>query len=697
MSRRPLPLALACVLAASAPLVADPEPAAPPAGEIRETIQVTATRVAEDVIDVPASVTVISAEELAARGVRDLAGALALAAGISIAPGGDGGPASSVPALMGLREFDAFLLVVDGVPWGGAFNPALAALDLTGVERIEVLRGAAPVLYGVTSFVGVIHVLHYAAGAGGRVAEIGGGSYDTFLGSVSAPLPGGAWRQSIVANAETRGLKDERAGVERAHVLYRGGGELAGGRLRFDLDAQQVDQDPNSPHPREGRRLSTRVPLDANHNPRDAKIDETRIHLVGGFDRPLGDGDWSTTLSFTSVDRDVLRGFLMEELDAPDVNAAGYDQTLEETDYFFDTHWSAQPREGVSVVVGFDVLGGKGRMRSRNFDYRIALDGSSPPFSGDLPTIERPELEDERLFAGLYAQVIWRPTERWRFEVGARVNRTDETREGEVETAEGEERATEERKETKGGGSAGASFRAFSSDSSEVWVFADYRDTYKPAAIDFGPEAEGGILDPETATAWEGGVKGQHLGGRLSWQASVFRMDFENLVVSTVVDGRPAIENAGQERFDGYELEGAFRLSGALRLQASYAHHEARFRNYVRAFDGVPTQLRGKRLEMSPEELAAFGVAFAPDTGLVAHGEVNYVGDRYLDKRNRALADAYTTFSAGLGWRFERLEVRLDAWNLTDERDPVSESELGDAQYYRLPARSWLASARWAF
>ena len=57
----------------------------------------------------------------------------------------------------------------------------------------------------------------------------------------------------------------------------------------------------------------------------------------------------------------------------------------------------------------------------------------------------------------------------------------------------------------------------------------------------------------------------------------------------------------------------------------------------------------------------------------------------------------HTAGHAYFGWRFERLEVRLDGWNLTDERDPVSESELGDAQYYRLPARSWLASARWSF
>ena len=110
-------------------------------------------------------------------------------AGISVAPGGDNGPAGSVPEIWGLREFDAFLLVVDGVPWGGAFNPALPTLDLVNVERIEILRGAAPVMYGATSFVGVIHVIHRAAGAPGRAASVWGGSYGSGGGSFSSPLP----------------------------------------------------------------------------------------------------------------------------------------------------------------------------------------------------------------------------------------------------------------------------------------------------------------------------------------------------------------------------------------------------------------------------------------------------------------------------------------------------------------------------
>ncbi len=106
-----------------------------------------------------ASLTVFGARIFGAWG-RDLRTASATVAARA-PPGGDTGPAGSVPSLWGLHEFDAFLLVVDGVPWGGAFNPAVPTLDLNDVERIEIMKGAAPVMFGATSFVGEIHVIRY--------------------------------------------------------------------------------------------------------------------------------------------------------------------------------------------------------------------------------------------------------------------------------------------------------------------------------------------------------------------------------------------------------------------------------------------------------------------------------------------------------------------------------------------------------
>lgn len=683
---------LAAQSAAPAVSAADDGASATPA-TVAETIQVVATRVAEPIGPVPAAITVVSGDELRARGADDLPSALALVAGLSLAPGGDGGPASSVPEIWGLREFDAFLLMVDGVPWGGAFNPALATLDLNNIERIEILRGPAPVLYGATSFVGVIHVVHFAAGEGVRSTTAYGGNHSSGGASVYLPLASaGNYHQSLAANYDTKGSSADRAGFDRGHLLYRGALAAAGGNFRFDFDATFLQQEPASPHPRAGRVLSPDVPLDANHNPRDSKLDENRFHFVGGYDRELAGGAWTTTLAITDTERDITRGFLLDIDDSVDPNAAGFSQDQSQTDIYFDSHLARRFSPQLNLIAGVDYLFGKGESEGENFDYHVNVDGSGAQASGDVPVAEETGVEDERGFGGVYAQLEWTPISRLRIDVGGRFNFTDEQREGEVEGDNGEEEASASRSVSRGSGTLGASFRLLdgASEGEGLWVFADYRDAFKPAAIDFGPEAESvDILKPETAVSVEGGLKGRLLGGRFEWQASAFRMDFENLVTAVIRDGHPLLVNSGEERFKGYELEGSFRLTAALRLQASYAHHDSKFVDFVQLFDGIPTQLAGKRLEMAPQELAALGVSYLPEDGLSAWATWNLVGERYLNKRNTALAPSFDTYSAGLGYRFDAWSLAFLGENLTDERDPVAESEFGDAQYYRQPAASY--------
>src|SRR5438552_7816014 len=97
--------------------------------EAIDQIVITATRIPEPQDQVPADLSVVSGQELSARGANNLATALSLVPGVEAPPGGDAGPSSAVPSFWGLHEFDAFLLVVDGVPWGGAFNPAITTLN----------------------------------------------------------------------------------------------------------------------------------------------------------------------------------------------------------------------------------------------------------------------------------------------------------------------------------------------------------------------------------------------------------------------------------------------------------------------------------------------------------------------------------------------------------------------------------------
>ncbi|HEV8376079.1 MAG TPA: TonB-dependent receptor [Candidatus Polarisedimenticolia bacterium] len=690
-------LASAALAALAFPALAD-EP--PPPAPGTEYVEVTATRIPEEPDKVPAAVTVITGKDLRNRGATDIRSALALVAGVSIAPGGDGGPGAAVPEIWGLREFDAFLLVVDGVPQGGAFAPDLAMISLEDVERIEVHRGAAPVMYGATSFVGVIQIIRRSPGSGEAEAGVAGGNHSSGGISAAVDLPSWAGFSSrIAADYEKRGFEDPRTEFLRGHLLWRNQKAMGSGtKFRMDLEAAWVDQDPASPVPREGAVLSPNVPLDSNHNPGGATMEPRRETLTLGHSTPFASGTWDSTVSFTLRDERVLRGFLTDTSGAsPD--AVGFREEIDQTEAYLDTHWSLLTQSSLEVITGFDYLLGRVNAHGGDFNYFVPLDGSNPPDGDSLPSQSEVHIGDDRDFLGLYAYASWRAAPRWRLDGGLRWNYTLESRRASAlefatsTSTSGDDRRTESRPS----GSIGAVFTAWEKGGDHVNLFAAYRDTFKPAVVDLGLDAESEILEPEAAQSWELGVKTRTLHGRLDVRLSAFTMDFRNLVVSQDVGGLPALVNAGNQRYRGADLEIEARLHEQWWGRLGYGRHSAKFLDYVQDFGGVPTQLRGNRQEMSPEDLASAGVVWARPKGLTAHVELEYVGDRFLNKRNTALADSYQTWSAGVGWRSKLWEFRLEGLNLNDTRPPVSESELADAQYYLMPGRRYFFSVQRSF
>ena len=118
---------------------------------------------------------------------------------------------------------------------------------------------------------------------------------------------------SLLLDGERQELKDDRAGYDRFHGLYRLAADVGDGHFTLDLDGSALRQDPTSPHPREGNILSPRFPVDANVNPSDAKQNTDRIQFNAGFDHKLGFGDWITTFSIDHSKTDNIRGFLRED------------------------------------------------------------------------------------------------------------------------------------------------------------------------------------------------------------------------------------------------------------------------------------------------------------------------------------------------------------------------------------------------
>ena len=669
------------------------------------TVEVTATPLPEHLGSVPQSVDVITHDQLQALHATDLRSALMMVAGVDIGPAGDNGPAASVPQFQGLAEFDAFLLLVDGVPVGGAFNPDLASVDLTGVDRIEVIRGSAPVKYGATSFVGVINVIHAKAGKPGDRAGVSYGSYGSYGLNVVTPLgtSDDTVKQTLIADYDKHGLSDPRAGWDRSHVLFRNAIDTGDGEFRIDLDGMSIRATPSSPTPLVPGEtaLTTLVPVDSNANPSDARMDEDRFGITLGDDAELNWARWSTTFSTVFTHQRNIRGFLRSDqlTDDGTPNADGFNQSQDRTDVYFDSHLTFPARDGMTFVAGLNLLEGSGSQASSNFEYFIPLNGANPPSSTSVPVDERTRLQDRRTFSGIYGDMDWAFAQDWDFELGLQLNQdvesTDTAFLSSDPTVPGDLDG-DHRSDTRFSGIAALSYTLWQQGEDDAVIYGNYRNTFKPAAIDFGPEAEPDILQPETAQQYEFGLKGVALDGRLDWEASSFLTNMNNTVVNADINGQPGIANGGQQRFEGIELEADWRITGDLRWQTAYSYHRATYRDFLHDTDGTVaglTQDAGNRLELSPLDLFSTGLFWMPERGFTADALLRYVGSRYFDPENSASADAYTTWDAGVGYRFDRWSLSLQGRNLNNTRPPVSNSELGDSQSYLLPARFFELSA----
>jgi iron complex outermembrane recepter protein len=670
---------------------ADGPAIAPSDAELR-VITVTATRIPEPIDQIPATISVVSGEELRARDARDMASALSLVSGVEAPAGGDAGPSSAVPSFWGLHEFDAFLLVMDEVPWGGAFNPAITSLNLNDVERIEVLKGAAPVMYGATSFVGVVHVLHYPAGQASNTADVALGSYGSARGSAAFALPGwDDYRHSFAADGQSLGFPDKRQSVSDGRLLYRGALNLGAGELRLDANVSIVRDVPPSPVIREGTALTTLTPINANFNPADAAIDENKYQLALGYSLPTTWGTWDTLASVSRTHITDIRAFL-----DPDLSGAADTQNQVRLilDDYFDTHLASHFGDS-TLLVGADLLYGYGRQTTQNGNgaYTVPLDGSVvPPPTTQLPVNEYGFVSDKRLFWGQYAQLDWKPDSRWNILAGIRLNETNESKSTSDLTlppftpTEEYDAQQASRNIIRPTETVGVSYRLWGEGGNQSVLYASWRNAFKPAALDFGPDYQPAVLLPETAKMYEVGLRGAAVDGRLSYQAEVFRLDFSNLVVPT---DSGFLTNAGASQLKGGELEARFQITDDLVVAANYAYHDAHFKQYLFFDDdaGTYVDVAGKQLPLSPHHLASAGILYTPRQGLNSTLVVSYVGRRFLDEENVAPVGGYTKLDATLGYAFGHYQLSLEGTNLTNQRPPVSASEFGGESFYLLNAR----------
>ncbi len=612
-------------------------------------IVITATRVA--VPAVTAAATVIAGEDLRRRGITHVLDALREVPSAVVVRTGSYGGLTSLYLRGG--ESGYVRVLVDGVPInapGGEFD--YGALTTENVDRIEIVRGPASVLYGTDAVTGVIQIFTRAGDGPPRItAQTRVGTFRTLAASLGLEGGAGPARYGFHAGRyDTRGIypfnNDYARTALSGHVALTADAVTD---ARFSVQYAEDD---------------IHVPTDGAGNPVDRNAFERRRRVSAGVDlaRRWG-GRLTGRVAFAASDVDG--GFDDRPDDAGDT--LGF--------YAFTSLDHVQRRSvdaRVDAALGGATVATVGaqaeEQRQRSFSASQSQFGPS-----------NDEIDVRRRNGALYGQVVG-SRGRVAWQVSARLDAND--RFGTFGTARGGASVG------LGAGwgarlAAGTAFR-------EPTFFQNFAQGFARGNPD---------LDPERSRSWEVGLERRQLRDRLRLAATWFDQRFRGLIEYTGAPPTPTAPNffnvAGATA-RGLELEAALDLPAGLAVTASYTR--LRTRAVDAGFDTSATGAfrPGAPLLRRPDHAASLMGAWRPRGRIGLDVAARWIGARDdLDFASftRVTLPGYAQLDAGaeVGLTRDGVPVPLRATlRVTNLLDADYEAVRG----YRSPGRAFLAGVR---
>jgi len=182
------------------------------------TVVVSATRSEQATVPTPASISVISAQEIEQSGARNVAELLRGRAGIQVSDlFGDG----SGGAVFDLRGFGATagsntLIMVDGRRLNNGADiaaPDVTTIVLKNIERIEIIQGSAGILFGNQAVGGVINIITRRPQEFHADVDLTIGSYNsrTLTASISDRFDNGVSYRLAAEKRDTANYRDNNS------------------------------------------------------------------------------------------------------------------------------------------------------------------------------------------------------------------------------------------------------------------------------------------------------------------------------------------------------------------------------------------------------------------------------------------------------------------------------------------------------
>jgi len=647
----------------------------------QDAVIVTATRFQEDVRRLPASTTVLTAEDIArspARTLpellqeqagfvmRDLFGNNAAQTSIDLRGFGATGTQNTLILVDGRRQNDFDL---SGTQW--------SAIPLSMIERVEILRGTGAVLYGDNASAGVVNIVTRSPLKQGKVFEAFGrvGSYETVEGQLYGNYAGEHFGiNALIYGYTSEGYRaNNRNQQENAAINAR----WAFGEGALDLRLGVDKQDLRLPG---ARIVQPSIGLDQYQtDPRGAQTpndyasrDGERAGLT--YLQRFGSVDFSVGVDYRTKDqRGFFEQFFSYRADTLDLKSLTPKAKLP----FSTGSWRH------SLVGGVDW---------NQWDYHSTRTDSFENLNRPVNVVD---IKQETI--GVYLQDMIQVTPSTVATLGYRreqakyqgTDTVDPTAPGcafgcsaaapldQTQKAEAWEVGLRQFLGAQWSvfGRVGRSFRLVNAE--EIYEFdAGFNNSFQ-------------LLSPQRSDTYEAGAEWSR--GRTGLRATLFLSNIENEIHLDPFTAGIGNTNLPPSRRQGVELDGKWEAAKTLRLAANYTYTRARFLEGV--IPGGPfvigsnMPIAGKTVPLVPEQKLnlSFSWDVLPRTMLT--GVLTAVSDQYRDNdepNTLSKIPAYQTVDLKLiqSWHWGRLSLTVN--NLLNQ------------SYYTYSVRSQFTADRYA-
>ncbi len=616
-----------------------PTPRALPAGESPTALPdvlVSATRSAQSNVTVPASITIISREEIARSGARNLAEVLRGRGSVQVIDSFGDGSRTTV----GMRGFGESanantLIMVDGRRLNNIdiSDPDLNSISLKDVERVEIIHGSAGTLFGDQAVGGVINVITRTPERLQAFGEARRGSYDAYelRSGVTQRLENGFSYRASIEKRESENYRNSNE-LDYENYLGRLGFEHSSGSAFAEL--QHVREDLGTPGALFAEELAANRRQAAPGQEANFSDTETTVARIGG-QQALGE-NWSLEAELTNreSESEFLLGF--RTLPATDTNLQN--RHLKSFNPRLVGVYPT-PNGDVLITLGHDVewadyeirsvLGGQRNDQRTRGTYGQAvvpiLPGTSLTFGARHLEVENDLLDD-----GPFAS----------FPAG---------------------RDIDDRKFVT---EAGLSFRP-----DERWrMFVRRDENVRFVKVDeFLFTTPGVPLKTQTGESYEAGVEWADGGHRA--KALVYWLDLDDEIAfdpSAGPFGFGANVNLESTRRKGVILEAAWQATARLRLAGTYSYIDARVRSGA---------LKGNRVPLVARHVGFASVDYRLTPSWRVHAELHGVSERVFS------GDFDKVLGALPGYGVVNLlsEVRRGGWTFAVRVNNLLDNEYSDS------------------